>query len=94
MPTKEVILNKIQTLITKQFNSPEDAFNFFDANGSGTLTKKEISKLLKQAKINGLIRGIVADKLIEGYDTNGDKTVNWQEFKAAVNEITANNTNV
>lgn len=87
MSTKEVILNKIQILITNNFKTPEEAFHFFDEDSDGKLSKKEIVKLLKQAEISGFIRGLVASKLIEGYDKDDDELVNWQEFKAAINEI-------
>lgn len=87
MATKETILNKIQIVITKHFNSPEDAFAFFDKDGSGTLKKSEIINLLKEAEISGFIRGLVSSKLIEGYDKDGDGVINWQEFKAAIDEI-------
>lgn len=87
MSTKEKILNKIQILITNSFDNPEDAFSFFDKDGDGKLTKREIRKLLKEAEINGFIRGIVASKLIEGYDKDGDELINWEEFKAAIDEI-------
>ena len=87
MGRKEAILNKIQIVITNHFETPEEAFAFFDKDGDGKLNKKEIVKLLKQAEINGFIRGIVASKLIEGYDKDGDGFVNWEEFKYAIDEI-------
>ena len=87
MATKETILNKIQILITHHFNTPEEAFGFFDKDNDGKLTKKEIVKLLKQAEINGFIRGIVSSKLVEGYDRDGDGLINWEEFKTAIDEI-------
>lgn len=87
MSTKEAILNKIQILITNHFSSPEKAFAFFDKDGDGKLTKSEISTLLKQAEISGFIRGIVASKLIEGYDKDGDELIDWDEFKYAIDEI-------
>ncbi|WP_400079536.1 EF-hand domain-containing protein [Winogradskyella sp. R77965] len=87
MGRKEVILNKIQILITNHYSTPEEAFAFFDIDGDGKLTKKEIVKLLKQAEINGFIRGIVSSKLIEGYDKDSDGLVNWEEFKYAIDEI-------
>ncbi|WP_298760068.1 EF-hand domain-containing protein [uncultured Psychroserpens sp.] len=87
MASKKKILKKIQIVITNHFDSPEDAFNFFDKSGNGTLSKKEIVALLKQAEISGFIRGIVSSKLIEGYDKDGDGQVNWKEFKYAVDEI-------
>ena len=87
MATKEMILNKLQILISNNFKSPEEAFAFFDNDKDGKLSKKEISELLKKAEINGLIRGLVTNKLIEGYDKDGDQLVNWNEFKAAIDEI-------
>lgn len=87
MATKESILNKIQILITNKFDSPEEAFAFFDADSSGKLKKSEIVKLLKEAEINGFIRGLVGSKLIEGYDQSGDELIDWEEFKTAVDKI-------
>ena len=87
MATKEIILNKIQILISNSFKTPDEAFAFFDNDKNGKLSKKEISELLKNAEISGLIRGLVASKLIEGYDKDGDSLVNWKEFKAAIDEI-------
>lgn len=87
MATKESILNKIQILITNQFDSPEAAFDFFDKDGSGKLKRSEVVKLLKEAEISGFIRGIVASKLVEGYDSSGDDLIGWEEFKLAVDEI-------
>jgi len=89
MSQKEAILNKIQIVITNHFSTPEEAFAFFDKDGSGKLKKKEIVKLLKQAEINGFIRGIVGSKLIDGYDKDGDGLIDWEEFKFAIDEITA-----
>ena len=87
MATKEIILNKIQILITNHFSTPEGAFSFFDKDSDGKLTKNEIVNLLKQAEINGFIRGLVSSKLVEGYDKNGDDLIDWEEFKEAINEI-------
>ncbi|GAA4897441.1 hypothetical protein GCM10023311_22810 [Flaviramulus aquimarinus] len=87
MASKKSILKKVQIVITKHFKTPEDAFNFFDKNGNRKLSKKEIVALLKEAEINGFIRGLVTTKLIEGYDKDGDGLIDWKEFKAAVAEI-------
>ncbi len=87
MGKKEVILNKIEILITNHFSTPEEAFAFFDEDSDGKLSKKEIVKLLKQAEISGFIRGIVASKLIEGYNKDEDALIDWKEFKYAIDEI-------
>lgn len=89
MATKATILNKIQILITNQFETPEEAFSFFDKDSDGKLKRSEIIKLLKEAEINGFIRGIVANKLVAGYDMSGDEYIDWEEFKTAVDKIDA-----
>ncbi|NNF18963.1 MAG: EF-hand domain-containing protein [Flavobacteriaceae bacterium] len=87
MASKEDILNKIQILITHHFATPEEAYRYFDKDSDGKLKREEIIELLKKAEINGFIRGIVANKLIEGYDRSGDEYVDWEEFKAAISKI-------
>ncbi|WP_228852023.1 EF-hand domain-containing protein [Aegicerativicinus sediminis] len=87
MDTNDSILEKIQILITKYFSSPQEAFRFFDKNSDGKLSSQELVKLLKEAEISGFIRGIVARKLIESYDTSGDHYVDWEEFKMAYSEL-------
>ena len=87
MATKESILNKIRILITNQFESPEEAFDFFDKDGSGKLKKSEVIRLLKEAEISAFMRGIVATKLVQGYDTTNDRLISWEEFKEAIDEI-------
>lgn len=88
MTAKEKIMNKIQILITNHYDTAEGAFSFFDKDSNDKLTKREIVKLLKQAEINGFIRGMVSSKLIEGYDKDGDGLIDWEEFKFAIDEIT------
>lgn len=85
--TKDIILERIETLITERFSTREAAFAYFDENSDGKLSKKEIVNLLKEAQVSGFIRGIVASKLIEAYDTDNDEQVNWSEFKMALNEL-------
>ena len=87
MSAKDDILKKIQILITNHFKTPEESFRFFDENGDGKLSKSEIKNLLKEAEISGFIRGVVSSKLIEGYDKDGDDSINWKEFQRAIDEI-------
>ncbi len=87
MITEESIMNKIQIVITNHFDTPEEAFSFFDKNSDGKLKKSEIVKLLKQAEVSGFIRGLVGSKLIDGYDKSGDDLIDWDEFMTAVNKI-------
>ncbi|WP_179334702.1 EF-hand domain-containing protein [Winogradskyella costae] len=87
MLSKETILYKIEILISNHFKTPEEAFKFFDKDDDGKLNKAEIVKLLKEADINGFIRGRISSKLIESYDKDGDDFIDWEEFKSAIDEI-------
>ena len=87
MGAKESILRKIRILITNQFDSPEEAFSFFDSNNDGRLKKSEIKKMLRGAEVNGFIRAYVANELLKGYDNNSDDTISWEEFKVAIAEL-------
>jgi len=87
MASKKEILRKIKIVLTQNFETEEEAFNFFDKNKDGKLSKREIITLLKAAGINGFLRGIVSKKLIEAYDENGDDKVNWKEFKKAIKKM-------
>lgn len=42
MASKKAILKKIQIVITTHFDTPEDAFNFFDKSGNKKLSKKKL----------------------------------------------------
>lgn len=87
MSTKKEIVNKIRIVLTNHFETPEEAFSFFDKNSDGALSKKEIVKLLKQAEISGFLRGIIASKLVNGYDFSDDNKVDWKEFRKALKEM-------
>ena len=87
MASKKEIVNKIKILISTKYNDPKDAFDFFDKNKDGALSKKEIKKLLKSAKVSGLLRSIVASKIIEGLDKNKGKKVEWSEFQSIIKDI-------
>lgn len=87
MASKKEILAKIRILITQKFNTPEEAFAFFDKNQDGYLEKKELKKLVRKAKVGRLISGIVAGKMIKGLDKDKNKKFDWSEFKASVDKL-------
>ena len=82
------ILSKIKILLTQQFENPQEAFEFFDKNEDGNLSRSEVKELLKQAKVSKFIRGVVSTKLIEKFDESSDERIEWPEFKQAVKDIT------
>ncbi|EAQ43223.1 EF-hand domain-containing protein [Polaribacter sp. MED152] len=87
MGAKENILRDIHTLITTKFATTEEAFLNFDKDKDGALNKDEIKDLLKEAGVNGFIRGMVAGEMLKGYDKSGDDTINKQEFNIAISEL-------
>lgn len=87
MIAKENILRKIRILITNEFDTPEEAFCFFNSDKDGRLRKSEIKKMLRSAEINGFLSGFVANELLKGYDKSSDDTISWEEFKVAILEL-------
>ena len=87
MGAKEIILNKIRILITNKFDSPEEAFRFFDTDSDGRLEKSELKKILKEAEISGVLMGVITKELLKGYDKSKDDTIGWEEFKVAISEL-------
>jgi len=87
MASKREILNKIRILITQNYSTPEEAFKFFDHNQDGYLSKSELKKLVRKAKVGRMISGIVASKMIEGLDADENKKFDWSEFKKAVDDL-------
>jgi Ca2+-binding EF-hand superfamily protein len=87
MGAKENILRDIHKLITTKFTTTEEAFIAFDKDKDGALNKDEIKDLLKEAGVNGFIRGMVAGEMLKGYDKTGDETINKEEFTIAIAEL-------
>lgn len=84
--TKEKILENIEVLMRSKFETPEQAFSYYDRDKDGLLTKADFKILLKEANVNAIIRGIVAEFMMKSFDQNNDKTVSWEEFQEAIRE--------
>lgn len=87
MASKKAILKKVRILLTQTFDDPQKAFEFFDKNEDGKLSKKELKNLLKSSGVNGFISGVAAKKMIKGLDKSKDKALDWTEFKKAVDSL-------
>ena len=87
MGAKENILRDIHSLITNEFSTQQEAFKKFDKDKDGALNKSEIKDLLKAAGVNSFLRGLVANEMLKGYDKSGNDTINWEEFKVAIEEL-------
>ncbi|WP_334055911.1 EF-hand domain-containing protein [Polaribacter sp. P097] len=84
--TKEKILMNIEALMRSKFTNPKQAFDFYDADKDGFLTKSDFKVLLKEAKVSSLIRGLVAEFMMQSFDQNKDDLVSWDEFQEAIKE--------
>ena len=84
--TKEKILKNIETLMRSKFTNPKEAFDYYDEDKDGFLTKNDFKTLLKEAKVSVLIRGLVAEFMMNSFDVNKDETVSWKEFQEAIKE--------
>lgn len=81
------LIRKIRILITNQFDTPEEALEFFDSKSDGRCRKSEIKKILRLAAETGFIKGIVAQEILKGYDKPSDETINWEELKALISDL-------
>lgn len=84
--TKERILINIEKLMRSKFSEPKEAFDYYDEDKDGYLTKNDFKKLLKEADVGLLIRGLVAEFMMQSFDQNGDDLVSWLEFQEAIKE--------
>ena len=73
-------------LMRSKFTNPKEAFDYYDADGDGELTKDDFKKLLKEAKVSAIIRGLVAEFMIQSFDANCYITLSWDEFQVAIDE--------
>jgi len=84
--TKEKILINIEKLMRSKFSEPKDAFDYYDSDKDGFLTKNDCKILLKEADVSVLIRGLVAEFMMKSFDQNNDNLVSWVEFQEAIKE--------
>lgn len=58
------------------------AFDAFDDNGDGSISKAEIELVCKQLEVDANDSDI--SKLLSEADTDGDQKISFEEFKAAI----------
>lgn len=75
---------KVGALVTNKFGGDfKKAFDHYDADKDGKVTKDELVKLLSDAGVgNGLTRGVWASKIIEKLDRNDNTSIEWGEFES------------
>ena len=66
--------------IKESGDSIREQFNFFDKDGSGTISKKELKQAMKE--LNENISKTELKRMLKDTDVDGDGEVNFEEFKA------------
>lgn len=62
-----------------------DAFAVFDTDGSGSIDRKELKRLMK--KLGQALSEAELDAMMDEVDTNGDGEISFEEFKAMMVSI-------
>jgi len=60
----------------------KEAFDAFDADGSGAITGEEIKKVCEALGVDA--SGAEVNELIAQADTDGDGKIQYEEFKSAI----------
>jgi len=71
------------TLDRKQYIKEEAcwaAFNVFDRDGNGKISKQEIADVLNNGDLTSIIGKNLVDEILNDTDTDGDGEIDFQEF--------------
>jgi len=82
--TETELMEKIKIMIVRRFETPQDAFNFFDKDHDKGLNRIELTALLKEAGVGGFIRSLAATKIIHMLDKNKDGLLQWSELEELI----------
>jgi hypothetical protein len=80
----EELKAKVGALVGNKFGGDyKKAFDHYDTDHDGGITKSELTRLLSDAGVgNSLTRGTWASRIIEKLDKNGDSKIEWDEFES------------
>lgn len=75
---------KVGALVSSKFgNDYKKAFDHYDRDKDGAVTKGELVELLEEAGVgNAITRGVWAKKIIEKLDASHDHAIEWSEFES------------
>ncbi|KAF7193146.1 Calmodulin [Pseudocercospora fuligena] len=85
-------LNEFMTMMSHRATAVDteeelrQAFNVFDRDGSGTISVTELRDMLKALGDN--LTDAEVDQIMKSADTDGDKTISFEEFKKIMEDST------
>ena len=74
-----LILMKSRVLEQDPEKELRDAFAVFDTDGSGSIDRKELKRLMK--KLGQALTEAEVDAMMDEVDSNGDGEISYEEFK-------------
>ena len=80
------IIDKILHLVTEELKSQKLTFSHLDKDHNCKLDRSEVSELLRESHISGIVRLIATGRLIDRYDLSNDGYVEWREFHFAIDK--------
>ena len=80
----EELKRKVAALAAQKFGGDyKKAFDHYDGDHDGRMTKDEIKSLLSDAGVGSFVtRGAWADGILDKLDMNHDRGVSWAEFES------------
>jgi EF hand domain-containing protein len=83
-PRVDELKRKVAALAETKFGGDyKKAFDHYDGDRDGRMTKDEIKSLLSDAGVGNMItRGAWADGILDKLDMNHDRGVSWAEFES------------
>ena len=84
--TEQHIIDKIIHFVTHDYETQQSAFLDLDHNHDCKLEKSEVSQMLRDAHIGGIVRVFATTRLIDRYDISTDGAIEWPEFHFAIDK--------
>lgn len=85
MTDKKEVIDSIKAYVKKSYGGNyQEAFDAF-AKNTGKVNREAVVNLLWYANVGwSVTRGLIADKIIEELDKDGDGLISWKEFNEAL----------
>lgn len=84
---EQELREKVSTLVNERFGGDyQKAFRAYDANQDGQVDRAGLQTMLRDARVgSGMTRGLWADGIMDRFDTNRSRGIDWREFQGGLN---------